>query len=172
MLIRMLQEYGFVLDGMGIALCVAMIGYLIRNRVRTGRLVPQPAQVPDFGDQMLQSMVTQHTRRVLMAAMAKVGQELQSLGRGDQMDLLAGDLLPQRVEAPRPKAASFPGVQRSAGLSQNMRQDHLAAVFGLLETGTAVADISRSVQRPVAEIELCAWLARHRTGGRKEPETS
>lgn len=171
MLIRMVQEYGFVLDGMGIALCVAMIGYLIRNRVKAGRLVRQSAPSPDFGDQVLQSMVTQHTRRVLMVAMAKVGQELQSLGRGDPIDLLAGDLLPQRIEASPSEAVPFHGVRRNAGSPRNPQLGSLAAVFGLLETGKSVADISRSVQRPVAEIELCAWLAQHRTGGRKTPET-
>ena len=170
-LIQIVQDHETVLDGIGIILCLLLICYLIYNRVKYGRMLCGPDPVQDFGDQMTRCMVTQHSRRALTAVMAKVIEELQWLEKGPENEALAGELPPLGIDPQRADSDQWGGNDPGARTSENLPHELVAAVSSLIETGMGILEISRSVQRPVAEIELCAWLAQNRNRLRKDAET-
>ena len=170
-MIRFIQDHGTVLDGIGVTLCLLIIGYLICNRGRYGRMIRRVEQKQDFADHVVRSMVSQQIRGVLMAVMEKVDSELHLLDAGTS-DPMPGDR-PLPAHAGSQRAASIPWAAGNPGkpASVDPREEPVSAVSRLVEAGMGIADISRSVRRPVAEVELCAWLGRHRSGRQKEPAT-
>lgn len=159
---RMVLDYATVLDGIGIALCLVIIGYLIYSRVKTGRMVGRQDAAADFGDHMLQCMVSQQIRSVLMAVTEKVCEQLQSSEAGSQQHFPAGPMPAQRNQSQSTDPDPWDIGDRCERSEENRPHESVAAVSSLLETGMGIADISRSIRRPVAEIELCAWLAQQR----------
>jgi len=165
------QDHETVLDGIGIILCLLIICYLIYNRVKYGRMVCGPDAGHNFQDQVTRCMVAQQSRRALTAVMAKVIEELQSLEKETKNEALAGALPPLENDPQRADSDPWGGNDPSARTSENLPHELVAAVSGLIETGMGILEISRSVQRPVAEIELCAWLAHNRNRLHKNAET-
>jgi hypothetical protein len=166
-----LQDIGTVLDAIGITLCLVIICYLIFNRVKRGRLERRRETDQEFGDQVMQCMVSQQIRRVLTAVMAKVDEELHWLAAASPTSVAAGDELPQWFASP---AVSTAGQKRLAGSAigaDNGSPEWGAAADDWIEAETARAAATRPERRPVAEIELCAWIDRHRSKKQEAADT-
>ena len=153
-MIRFIQDNGTILDGIGITLCVLIIGYLICNRVKYGRMVRQVEKRQDFGNQVIGSMVSQQIRDLLISVMEKVESELHPL-EGPTLETTRG-------VRPVSGQAVLSAGDRSRQARADTQNEAVSAVSRLVAAGMGLSDISRSVRRPLAEVELCAWLGRHR----------
>ena len=171
MLNLLVQDIGTVLDGIGITLCLVIISYLISNRVKLGRMERQRETDPDFGDQVMQCMVSQQIRRVLTAVMAKVDEELHWLAAASPTSGAAGDELPQWLESPAVATAGRNRLADSAMGAGNGSSELDAAADDWIEAETARAAVTRPGRRPVAEIELCAWIDRQRSKRQEAADT-
>ena len=171
MLIGFLQDHQALLDGIGIFLCLLILGCLIGKWLKSGRKVKHQGAVPDFGDQVIQCMVSEHTHRAVKTVMAGIEKELRSLAARSLDGDFAGDPRPLQIGSLPGEVISGSTDPQSTRPAEHPADDAVAAVSGLLEQGMDISGISRKVQRPVAEVELCAWLARYRQKVRIDPDT-
>ena len=165
------QDIGTVLDGIGITLCLVIICYLIFNRIKLGRLASQRETSQEFGDQVMQCMVSQQIRRVLTAVMAKVDEELHWLATASPIGGAAGDEPSQWFDSP---AVATAGRNRFAGSvigADNGSPELDAAADDWIDAETARAAVTRADRQPVAEIELCAWIDRQRSKKQEAADT-
>lgn len=161
MLNLLVQDVGTVLDVIGIALCLLIICYLIFNRIKLLRVERRREAGQEFGDQVMQCMVSQQIRRVLAVVMAKVDEELHWLAAASSSDAATGDQLPRWVDSP---AAAAVGRSRLAGSTigaVNGSRQLDATATGWFEAESTSATVTRPKRQPVAEIELCNWIDRH-----------
>ncbi len=156
-----LQDVGTVLDGIGITLCLVIICYLIFNTISRSRVGRPREADQEFGDQVMQCMISQQIRKVLTAVMAKVDEELHWLAAASPSGSAPGDRPLRWVDSPAAAAVGPGRLADSIVGADNASHNRDAAVHGWPETESRRATATRPTRQPVAEIELCAWIDRH-----------
>ena len=171
-MIRIAQEYGTVLDAIGISLCLAIMGYLIYSRVKYGRKVRRQQLSQDFGDQVVQSMISQQIRRVLTAVMENVDQELNLLAASLPADATAGSGNVRSIGLPPAAAGAAGGFAHYRMSSEDRPQHSVPAGAGLIKSQSGLAAGAQPRRLSMAEVELSDWIDQHRNKDRDKADTA
>jgi hypothetical protein len=167
---------GSHLEGAIVTVCLLILFYLVYNRIRYRKyLLDKPLtgrRGPGFSAQVMARLVGQQMERSLAAVVRTIVDERERLQQWVEQSVLQSDDQNRCEPAYGAAEQEAPaGGDNREAAGDAAPQSRYAEIPQLAAAGKTAAEIATTIDRPLAEIELCLALARRRAARAVEGKT-